>query len=154
MREHDFDMFLGAMRSSLMAAQEGARRQYEAAVLALVTADAGGGTTGEVIEFLVPSGPAQAQEWQSVGVPLSSLKHNCFHQISELSLEFDCQLRERPDPDRPGQTRLEMTTESRWWLFKRKPHRVKITFTGTQMPEGTVTIDGVVLKAIPAAGND
>lgn len=147
MGTHSFDDLLRALQSALVSAQDTLRKRCEEAVRHVYEAGEISRSRSPVFAFAIPRNGTD--EYEMLSLPASSLCAHRRQQISMLTLEFECELREsmRFGAARVYSLSIPARNNRQWWRKKRQ--RMQIVFRGTDHPSGEVMIDGKLLMEIP-----
>jgi hypothetical protein len=142
------DDLLDALRSALLSAQRSLRQRQRDILQQYCEQDEQGALHSKMLRFSLPSGKDE-DDYQTLTLPLLSLRNPQPPQLAGLTLSFDCEfiLCVRDHTPAP-QYRMRLVGKRRWW---RRPavHRVEIRFHGGEAPVGKVMVDGMLLKEIP-----
>jgi len=149
MGNRSFDDLLQAFQSALVAAQDSLRIRREEAVRRMCKADGTDGSRSSFFTFAIPRQGADGDTYEVVPLPVSSFRAHHRPRISMLSLEFECELKEKrlPGASRRYSLVIVARNQRRWWHKKRR--RMQIVFHGTDHPSGEVSIDGKLFVEIP-----
>jgi hypothetical protein len=152
MGNRSFDDLLQAFQSALVAAQDSLRIRSEEAVRQMCKADGTGGSRSSFFTFAIPRQGADGDTYEVLPLPISSFRAHHRPRISMLSLEFECDLKEKrlPGASRRYSLVIVARNQRRWWHKKRR--RMQIVFHGSGRPSGEVRIDGKLLVEIPPYG--
>lgn len=150
MSDHSFDDLLQALQSALVNAQETLRKKHEEAIRRMYESSETSGSRSPVFAFGIPQNGRDGYEMLSL--PASSLRAHRCQQISMLTLEFECELKESRlvGAAQVYSLSIKARKKRRWWRKKR--WRMQILFRGTDHPSGEVMIDGKLLMEIPLHG--
>lgn len=150
MGKRSFDDLLLAFQSALVAAQESLRIRREEAIRRMSAADeTGGASRSSFFTFAIPQKGTDGDTYEMLPLPVASFRAQHRPRISMLSLEFECELKEKRLPGASHRYSLVIVARNqrRWWHQKRR--RMQIVFHGTDHPSGEVRIDGKLLVEIP-----
>ena len=152
MGNRSFDDLLQAFQLALVAAQDALRIRHEEAVRRRCKADETGGSRSSFFTFAIPRQGADGDTYEVLPLPVSSFRAHHRSRISMLSLEFECELKEKrlPGASRRYSLVIVARNQRKWWHKKRR--RMQIVFHGTDRPFGEVRIDGKLLVEIPRYG--
>lgn len=152
MGNRSFDDLLQAFQAALAAAQDSLRIRREEAIRRMCEADETGGTGSSFFTFAIPQQGTDGDKYEVLPLPASSFRAHHRSRISMLSLEFECDLKEKrlPGASRRYSLVIVARNQRRWWHKKRR--RMQIVFHGTERPSGEVRIDGKLLVEIPRYG--
>lgn len=147
-----FDDLLQAFQSALITAQDSLRIRREEAIRRMCEADEVGGARSSFFTFAIPRKGTDGDTYELLPLPVSSFRAHHRSRISMLSLEFECELKEKKVPGVPRRYSLTIVARNqrRWWHKKRR--RMQLVFWGTDRPSGEVRIDGKLLAEIPGYG--
>lgn len=150
MRKFDLDALVGALQSVVQGAQAYGERRHWELLHQLVARGPEGSVRPKTLALSLPArGGAGGDE--SVNLPLLSLVDRRPARIAELSMEFDCELREVRPKDRPDAARLVVAFHAPD-VLRRNRHRVKVTIFGRDALRAEVRRDGALIKEIEAEG--
>lgn len=149
MDNRSFDDLVQAFQFALVSAQEALRIRHEEAVRRRERADEAGGARSSFFTFVIPQHGADGDKYEVLPLPVSSFRAHRRSRISQLSLEFECDLKEKGLPGASQRYSLAIVArkQRRWW--QKKQRRMQIVFHGTDHPSGEVRIDGKLLVEIP-----
>ncbi len=152
MGNRSFDDLLEAFQSALVAAQDSVRIRREQSIRRGGEADEDGGGRASFLTFAIPRNGADGDAYEMLSVPVSSFRTQHRPRISMLSLEFECDVREKgiPGASRRYSLAIPARNQRRWWRKKRR--RMQIVFHGIDRPAGEVRMDGRLLTEIPRYG--
>lgn len=150
MGNKSFDDLLQAIQSALFSARDAMNKKREEAVRRMYEVDETGAARSPVFAFSVPRNGTDNDENVMFSLPASSFRMYQRPQISLLSLEFECELKEKKISDvSPAYTLLIKAGKKGWWRRKKR-RRMRIVFDGMDQPSGEVRLDGELLMEIPA----
>lgn len=153
MRDYDVEALVGALQSAVKTAQASAERRHWELLHRLVQVGPDGAVRSRTLAVSLPARSGDAGAYESVELPLLGLVDRRPARIAELSMEFDCELREIPLNERPEAGRLVVTFHP-LDLFDRNRHRVKITIFGREALRSEVRRDGILIQEIgPDSGS-
>ncbi|MHB1226224.1 MAG: hypothetical protein ACYC0O_01715 [Desulfurivibrionaceae bacterium] len=150
MGTRSFDDLLQAFQSALIAAQDSLRiRREEADRRMFEAGEIGGLSRSSFFTFVIPQKGTDGDTYEVLPLPVSSFRAHHRPRISMLSLEFECELKEKrlPGASRRYSLVIVARNQRRWWHKNRR--RMQIVFHGTDRPAGEVRIDGKLLVEIP-----
>jgi len=150
MGTRSFDDLLQAFQSALIAAQDSLRiRREEADRRMFEAGEIGGVSRSSFFTFVIPQKGMDGDTYEVLPLPVSSFRAHHRPRISMLSLEFECELKEKrlPGASRRYSLVIVARNQRRWWHKNRR--RMQIVFHGTDRPAGEVRIDGKLLVEIP-----
>ncbi|MBU4176457.1 MAG: hypothetical protein KKG88_06600 [Proteobacteria bacterium] len=150
MGTRSFDDLLQAFQSALIAAQDSLRiRREEADRRMFEAGEIGGVSRSSFFTFVIPQKGTDGDTYEVLPLPVSSFRAHHRPRISMLSLEFECELKEKrlPGASRRYSLVIVARNQRRWWHKNRR--RMQIVFHGTDRPAGEVRIDGKLLVEIP-----
>ena len=153
MGTRSFDDLLQAFQSALIAAQDSLRiRREEADRRMFEAGEIGGVSRSSFFTFVIPQKGTDGDTYEVLPLPVSSFRAHHRPRISMLSLEFECELKEKrlPGASRRYSLVIVARNQRRWWHKNRR--RMQIVFHGTDRPAGEVRIDGKLLVEIPRDG--
>ncbi|MFA6464495.1 MAG: hypothetical protein WCT30_01985 [Desulfurivibrionaceae bacterium] len=153
MGNRSFDDLLQAFQSALAAAQDSLRIRREEAIRRMSEAgEIGGASRSSFFTFAIPQKGSDGATYEVLPLPVSSFRTCHRPRISMLSLEFECELKEKrlPGASRRYSLVIVARNQRRWWHKSRR--RMQIVFHGTDRPSGEVRIDGKLLVEIPRYG--
>lgn len=152
MGNESFDDLLKAFQSALVTAQESLRIRSEEAVRRRCAAEDIGGGRSAFYTFVIPQNGMDGNKYEVLPLPVSSFRAHHRPRISMLSLEFECDLKEKKilGASRRYSLAIPARNQRRWWHKNRR--RMQIVFHGTDHPSGEVRIDGRLLVEIPRYG--
>ena len=153
MGNRSFDDLLQAFQSALAAAQDSLRIRREEAIRRMSEAgEIGGASRSSFFTFAIPQKGSDGDIYEVLPLPVSSFRAQHRPRISMLSLEFECELKEKrlSGASRRYSLVIVARNQKRWWHKKRR--RMQIVFHGTDRPSGEVRIDGKLLVEIPRYG--
>lgn len=152
MGNRSFDDLLQAFQAALVAAQESLRIRREESIRRMCEADEPGGSRSSFFTFAIPQKGMDGDTYEMLPLPVSSFRAHHRPRISMLSLEFECDLKEKrlPGASRCYSLVIMAGNQRRWW--HKKQRRMQIVFHGTDRPSGEVRIDGKLLVEIPRYG--
>ena len=124
----------------------------ESSIRRLCEADETEGPRSSFLTFAIPQKGADGDTYEMLSLPVASFRARHRPRISMLSLEFECDLREKglPGASRRYSLAIPARKQKRWW--RKKLRRMQIVFHGTGLPTGEVRIDGKLLAEIPRYG--
>lgn len=150
MGTRSFDDLLQAFQSALIAAQDSLRiRREEADRRMFEAGEIGGVSRSSFFTFVIPQKGTDGDTYEVLPLSVSSFRAHHRPRISMLSLEFECELKEKrlPGASRRYSLVIVARNQRRWWHKNRR--RMQIVFHGTDRPAGEVRIDGKLLVEIP-----
>ncbi len=149
MGNKSFDDLLQAIQSALFTAQDTMNKRREEAVRRMYEVDETGAARSPVFAFSVPRDGTDKGDNVMFSQPASSFRMYQRPQISMLSLEFECELKEKKISGvSPAYTLAIKASKKGWWRRKNR-RRMRIVFDGTDQPSGEVRLDGELLMEIP-----
>lgn len=152
MGNKSFDDLLEAFQSALVAAQNSLQIRREESIRRIREADETDGVRSSYLTFVIPRNGENGETCEMLPVPVSSFRAQQRLRISMLSLEFECEVREKvlTGASRRYSLAIPARNQKRWWRKKRR--RMQIVFHGIDNPAGEVRIDGKLLAEIPQYG--
>ncbi len=144
-----FDDLLLALRSSLTAAQVALKKRKDESACVTGGVDETGVTRAPVLSFAIPKAGAAGDEYETLTLPLSSFHDRDRPRISTLSLEFECELKEKKLSVFSGDRGMVMKIRKSSGAHGGKRRKVRIVFHGAERPFGEVRVDGELLMVIP-----
>src|SRR3989338_7202993 len=149
MANRSFDDLVQAFQFALVAAQDALRIRHEESVRRRCEADELAGSRSSFFTFAIPQHGTDGDTYEVLPLPVSSFRAHHRSRVSMLSLEFECELKEKILPGVPRRYSLAIVTRNQggWWQKKRR--RMQIVFHGTDRPSGEIRIDGKLLVEIP-----
>lgn len=152
MANRSFDDLVQAFQFALVAAQDALRIRHEESVRRRCEADEVAGSCSSFFTFAIPQHGTDGDAYEVLPLPVSSFRAHHRSRIAMLSLEFECELKEKILPGVPRRYSLAIVTRNQggWWQKKRR--RMQIVFHGTDRPSGEIRIDGKLLVEIPRYG--
>ncbi len=133
----------------MTAAQEALEKSREEPDRATRGFDDTGRLETPVLSFAIPKAGASGDEYETLTLPTASFRDRRRPRLATLSLEFECELKEK---------RLSCFSRARGMVMRirknsgshgGKRRRMVIVFRGTKRPFGEVRVDGELLMAIP-----
>jgi hypothetical protein len=148
MAGYDLDFLVMALQSAVANAQRAVKRQQEAALQRVI--DIGDDGEPKYITWVcsLPSGDGRERSYEMMRMPFASLRSNQLMAISELSVEFGCEIRRPPQHEGSSSSQLIIVPRKKTKKREEHAHRMRITLRGPDGGEGDVIVGGVVLKEI------
>jgi len=143
----DLGHLVHMLQTAVVNAQASIKRRQRTLLHRLLKVGPDGEVHNKTLKVRLPSGISGRDEYEPVELPLLSLIDRRPASIAELSLEFNCELREIPEADRPDESRLVMTFHA-VDLFERNRHRVKITLYGPEASCTDIRRDGLLIRQL------
>lgn len=149
MGNHSFDDLLQGLQSTLLAAQDTLSKRCEEAVRRICVMSETGELQTPVFSFAIPRIGTNEDEYEVLSLSASSFRAHHRHQISMLSVEFECEFKEDTLTGDSRVYSFEIKDYKKRWWWRKKQSRMQIVFSGTDQFSGEVTIDGKFLMEIP-----
>lgn len=154
MDNKSFDDLLQALQSAIVTAQATLNKKRDESIQRMYGVDETGKPGSPVYTFAIPRNGANEDEYEMLSIPASSFRMHHRPRISMLSLEFECELREKIlFGATPAYTLAIKAGKQRGW-WRKKRQMMRIVFNGTDQPSGEVRIDGELLMKIPQYGTE
>jgi len=145
-RKYELDVLVSALRSVVQGAQAHAERRHWEILHELVERGPEGSVRSGSLALSLPARGGTGGD-EAVDLPLLSLVDRRPARIAELSMEFDCELREVRPKDRPEAARLVVVFHA-LDVLRRNRHRVKVTILGRDALRAEVRRDGTLIEDI------
>jgi hypothetical protein len=152
MGNKSFNDLLQAIQSALVSAQDTLKKRREEAIRRMYEVDETGSSRSPVFTFAVPRTGTDNAGYEIFQLPASSFRTYQRPRISTLSLEFECELKEKNLFGASRAYTLVIKTSKRGWWRRKNRQRMRIVFDGTDQSTGEVRINGELLMEIPRYG--
>lgn len=149
MGENSFDDLLLAVQSALVAAQDALKTRQDEMLGWKHEVDDNSASRSPVFTFAVPLTGSDKVEYEMIRLPASSFRMYNQPRISMLSLEFECELKEKKISGSTRAYTLVIKAGKRGWLRRKKRRRMRMVFDATDRSSGEVRLDGELLMEIP-----
>jgi hypothetical protein len=146
MAGYDLDDLIRALQSTVGKPRRTLRRQQEEILQQIIDLGEDGEPKYLTWVCWLPSGAGGERRYEMMRIPWAGLRSTEMMEISELSVEFNCNIRETQPQEVSNLSNLTVVPIRRSKKHKDKAHSIKITLRGPEGGEGEVTVDGVVLK--------
>lgn len=148
MAGYNLDFLIMALQSAVANAQHAVRRQQEAALQQVI--DIGDDGKPKYISWVccLPSSDGGECSYEMMRMPFASLRSNQVMVISELSVEFGCEIKKPLQQEVSNSSQLIVDPRRRTKKRAECAHRIRITLRDPDGGEGDVIVDSVVLKEI------
>jgi hypothetical protein len=146
MAGYDLDDLIRALQSTVGKPRRTLRRQQEEILQQIIDLGEDGEPKYLTWVCWLPSGAGGERRYEMVRIPWAGLRSTEMMEISELSVEFNCKIRETQPQEVSNLSNLTVVPIGRSKKHKDKTHSIKIALRGPEGGEGEVTVDGVVLK--------
>ncbi len=146
MAGYDLDDLIRALQSTVGKPQRTLRRQQEEILQQIIDLGEDGKPKYLTWVCWLPSGAGGEHPYEMMRIPWAGLRSTEMMEISELSVEFNCKIRETQPQEVSNLSNLTVVPIRRSKKHKDKAHSIKITLRDPEGGEGEVTVDGVVLK--------
>jgi hypothetical protein len=148
MAGYNLDFLIMALQSAVANAQHAVRRQQEAALQQVI--DIGDDGKPKYISWVccLPSSDGGECSYEMMRMPFVSLRSNQVMVISELSVEFGCEIKKPLQQEVSNSSQLIVVPRRRTKKRAECAHRIRITLREPDGGEGDVIVDSVALKEI------
>jgi hypothetical protein len=145
---YDLDFVIEALHSAFCNAQSAVRRQQEAILQRVI--DVGEDGEPKYLTWMcrLPSGDGGERAYEMVRMPFACLRSSEMMDVSELSMEFDCDIRKPQEQGLLNSNQLIVLPRRITKKRNEHTHSMRITLIGECGGEGNVTVDGMVLKGV------
>jgi hypothetical protein len=146
MAGYDLNGLIGALKSTVGKGQRTLRRQQQEVLQRII--DVGENGEPECLTWVcwLPSGNGGERSYEMMRIRLASLPSTQMMEISELSVELNCRIKETQPEEDPNLSNITVVPIRKSKKQKDKANRIRITMRGPEGGEGEVTVDGVALK--------
>lgn len=145
MAGYDLDDLIRALQSTVGRPRRTLRRQQQEILQQIIDLAEDGEPKYLTWVCWLPSGAGGERRYEMMRIPWAGLRSTEMMEISELSVEFNCKIRETQPQEVSNLSNLTVIPIRRSKKHKDKAHSIKIALRG-EGGEGDVTVDGVVLK--------
>jgi hypothetical protein len=130
-----FDQWLFALRIGVETAND-ALRLRRARQLHLANAG------GENLHVEIPRGPADDAPLDPVVIPLRWFRDWRVPQVTEFSVEFECQLHYVKSRGAPAELVIDMRPPGKRWWRRQRSHHMRIAFRAADAWKPSISLDG------------
>jgi hypothetical protein len=148
MAGYDLDDLIRALQRTVGKGQRAVRRQQQEVLQRIIDLGENGEPKYLTWVCRLPSGDGGERSFEMMRIPWASLPSTEMMEISELSVEFPCKIRETRPEGRSDESTITVVPIRGSQKQKDKAHSIRIALRGPEGGQGEVTVDGVVLKEI------
>ncbi len=152
MRKFDLESLVRALQSAVRDAQTYVERRHWELLHQLVERGSDASVRSTALSLSLPARDGAGGD-EAVRLPLLSLVDRRPARIAELSMEFDCELREvRPKNGSDAARRIVVFHGLD--VLRRNRHRVKVTIFGRDGQRAEVMRDGTLIEEVESGAPD
>ncbi len=144
-----FDDLIRAFQWAFVSSRDTLEKRHEETLRRICEGNENVDSRSPYLIFSLPRTGVDTDEYETVTLPMSSFRERRRPQISMLSLEFECELKEKRPSDASRSKKMVMNIRKRTGASRKNWRRVLIVFQSADRYSGEVRVDGELLMEVP-----